>query len=95
MGDRELVAMDEAAIIPKPLLDSLVVESGQGDRGFPDSAGTNEGNWTKVPGEIDYLLDQFITPETGPWWWRWQFSRYTGFRCKITCSMVVQTADLV
>ena len=95
MGGWELVATDEPAIIPEPLLDSVVVESGQSDGGFPDSASTNEGDWTKVLSETDYLLDQLITPETGPRWRRRRFSRYAGFRCKIMSSMVAHTADLV
>ena len=41
----------------KPLLDSVVVEDGQGNRGLADSASANESDWGKLLGEIDYLLD--------------------------------------
>jgi hypothetical protein len=47
-GGWELVATDEPAVVAKPLLDSIVVENGQGDGGFPDPAGADESDWTKV-----------------------------------------------
>ena len=83
----ELVAADEPAVMPEPLLDSVVVENGEGDRGFPDPTNADESNWTKILGEMDYLLDQFIPSEEGPWRRRWQFSGYAGFRCETTRSM--------
>ena len=84
----ELVATDEPAIMPEPLLDSVMVENGKSDGGFPNPAYTDESDWTKVFSEMNYLLDQLITPEEGPWWWRRQFSRYAAFRYKIPCSTV-------
>ena len=56
-GGWELVATDEPAVVAKPLLDSIVVEDGQGDRSFPDPAGADESDWTKVFSEMDDLLN--------------------------------------
>ena len=56
-GGYELVATDEPAVMPEPLLDSIMVEDCQGDRGFPDPTGADESDRTKVFGEIDCLLD--------------------------------------
>ena len=69
-GGWELVTTNAPAVVTKPLLDSVVVENGQSDRGFPYPADTDESDWTKVFGKMDYLLDQLITPKTSPWWWR-------------------------
>jgi hypothetical protein len=54
-------------VVAKPLLDPIVVENGQGDRRLPDSASTNQGDWNKVLGEIDYLLDQLVASEERSW----------------------------
>jgi len=67
----------------KSLLDPIVVENGQGDGGLPDSASTDESDWSKVLGEIDYLLDQLVASEEGPRWQRWRFPGYAEFRCKM------------
>ena len=56
-GGRELVTADEPAVVAKPLLDSAVVENGQGDRGLPNPTRTDERDWAKVFGETDCLLD--------------------------------------
>ena len=56
-GGRELVTTDESAVVTKPLLDPIVVENGQGDRGLPDTARPDESDWPKVFGEINGLLD--------------------------------------
>ena len=57
MGGWELVTTDEPAVVAKPLLDSAVVENGQGSRGFPDPSGADESNWVEVLGEIYRLRD--------------------------------------
>ena len=67
---RELVTSDEPAVIPKPNLYAIVVEDGQGDRGFPDATCTDESGWGEVLSETDDLIDKLFTPETGPGWWR-------------------------
>ena len=77
MGCRKLITADEPPVVTKLLLDPVVVEDSQGDRGLPDSASTNESDWDKVLGEVDYLLDQLVTSEEDSWWRRWQFSRDT------------------
>ena len=53
----ELIAADEPAVVAELLLDSIVVEDCQGNRGLPDTAGADESDWAKVFGEIDCLLD--------------------------------------
>jgi len=63
---RELVTPDESTVVTKPLLDPVVVENGQGNGGLPDSASTDESDWSKLLGEIDYLLDQLVASEEGP-----------------------------
>jgi len=92
---REFVTPDESTVVTKSLLDPVVVEDGQGDRGLPDSARTNEGDWSKPLGEIDYLLDQLVTSEEGPWGQRWRFSRYARFGCETIGPLVAEIADLV
>ena len=56
-GGWELVAADEPAVVAKSLLDPILVENGQGNRGFPDPASTDESDWTKVSGEMHDLLN--------------------------------------
>ena len=67
-GGRELVTPNESTVVAKPLLDLIVVEDGEGDGGFADSTGTNEGNRNKTLSEINYLLDQLVASEEGPRW---------------------------
>ena len=56
-GGRELVATDEPTVLAKPLLDSIVVENGQGDGGLANPTGADESDWVKVFSEIDGLPD--------------------------------------
>ena len=56
-GGGELVAADEPAVVAKSLLDPILVENGQGDRGFPNSASADESDWMKVFGEMNDLLN--------------------------------------
>jgi len=65
---REFVARNESTVIAKPLLDTIVVEKGQGNGGLANPASTDEGDRNEVLGEIDYLLDQFVTSKEGPRW---------------------------
>jgi len=51
-----------------------VVENGQGDGRLADSTGTDEGDWNKVLGEINYLLDQLVASEKCSRWQRRGFS---------------------
>jgi len=57
---REFVTTNESTVMTKPLLDPVVVEDGQSDRGFADSANTNQSDRGKLLGEIDYLLNQLV-----------------------------------
>ena len=66
---RELVATDETTIISKPFLDVIVVEDGQGNGRLPDPPWTDKSDWGQVFCKADYLLDNFVTTETGPRWW--------------------------
>ena len=82
MGARggELIATNEPAVVPKPFLDAIVVENGQGDGRFPDPPCANESDRSEVFGEINNILDQVITSETGPRWRRRELSRRDGIR---------------
>jgi len=83
-----LVTTDEATVVAKPLLDPIVVEDGQGDGCLADSASTDEGDWSEVLSEIDYLLDQLVAPK-GSRWWRRGFSRYAKFKFKVISPWIV------
>ena len=43
-GGWELVAADEPAVVAEPLLDSIMVENGQGDGGLPNPSDANESD---------------------------------------------------
>ena len=90
-----MIAANESTLMAKPLLDPVVVEDSQGDRGLPDPASTNHGEWNKVLGEIDCLLDQLVASEERSWGWGWTFSWYAIFECKMTGPSVASIADLV
>jgi hypothetical protein len=66
LGSWELVAADEPPVIAKSVLDPIVVEDGQSDGGFADSACTDESDWFEVFSETQDLLDQLIPSETDP-----------------------------
>jgi len=80
---RELVATNESTVMAKPLLDPIMVENGQGDGGFANSASANKSDWNGFLSEINYLLDQLVAPEEGPWRQRRGFSRCARFKCEI------------
>ena len=69
-----MITANESAVMAKPPLDPVVVENGQGDGGLPDSTSTNQGNWNKILGEIDCLLNQLVASEERSWRRRWTFS---------------------
>ena len=48
-----MVATDEPAMMPEPLLDSFVVENSESGGGFPNPACTDESDWTEVFSEMD------------------------------------------
>ena len=83
-GDWELIAADESAVVAESLPDPIIVENGQGDRGFPDSASADESDRTKVFGEMHDLLNQLVTPKEGPRWRRWGFPVWAGSACEIS-----------
>ena len=56
-GGRESVTTDEPAVVAIPLLDSIMVENCQGDRGLPNPAGADKSDWVKSFDEINCLLD--------------------------------------
>ena len=89
-----MVTPNESTVVAKSLLDLIVVEDRQGDGGFADPTGTNEGNWSKALSEIDYVLDQLVASEECPWWQRWRFPRHAVFKCKIMGPSIVYIADL-
>ena len=79
----------------KPLLDPVVVEDGQGNRGLPDSANTNQSDRGKLFGEIDYLLDQLVASKKRSWRQRRRFSGYARFWCEMTGPSAAYITDLV
>jgi hypothetical protein len=70
----ELVATDESAVLPKTLLDEVVVEDGQSDRRLSDPPCADETDGCEVLCETNDLLDHLVSPKDGPR--RWGFSRY-------------------
>ena len=91
----EFVTANESAVVTEPLLDPVVVENGQGDRGLADSASTDEGDWGEVLSEIDNRLDQLVASEERPRWQRWGFSRHAAFECKKMGLSMAYIPDLV
>ena len=86
----ELVATDEPAVVSKPLLDSIVVEDGQGDGCFPDPPWTDKSGWSEIFGEANDLLDQPIASKTGPRPRGRKLSKYARFKCKAQNFLVVE-----
>ena len=70
----ELVTADKPTVVPKPFLDAIVVEDGQSNGRFTDSAWTDQGDWSEVFSEANDPLDQLVTSETGSRRWGRQFS---------------------
>ena len=70
-------------MVAKPLLDSIVVEDRQGDRGLADSASTDQSDWSQLLGQIDNLLDQLVAAEERPRGLGWRFSGYARFGCEM------------
>ena len=68
MGVRggELVAADEPTVFTKPLPDAVVMEDGQSDGCFANSASTDESDGCENYSETDDLFDQFVASKTGP-----------------------------
>ena len=75
----ESITANESTVLAKPLLDPVVVEDRQGNRGLADSPSTNQGDRGKLLGEIDYLLDQLVASKERPWGRRRRFSWYARF----------------
>ena len=85
----EPITTNESAVVTKPLLDPVMVEDGQGDGGFADSPSTNESDWSKLLGEIDYLLDQLVASKERPWGNRWRLSGNARFGCEMIGPSIV------
>jgi hypothetical protein len=85
----ELVAADESAVVPKPLLDPVVVKNSQGDGSLPDSASANESNRGEVLGEIDDLLDNSSRPKKVLGGRGGNSPGMLNLRCEIMCPTVV------
>ena len=85
----ELVASDELSILPKLLLDAMVMKNSQSDGCLATSTGTDKGSGSKVFHQSNDLFNQLITSKTGPqcrWWW---FTRYGGCKHKRLCSLEI------
>ena len=72
----EFIAPDEPTVISKPLLDTIVVENGQGDGRLPDPPWTDESNRRQVFRKANNFLDQLVASKAGPRRRGWGFSRY-------------------
>ena len=46
------------ATVAEPLLDTIAVDDRQWNGCLANAAGTDEGDWVEVLGQVDYLLDQ-------------------------------------
>ena len=78
VGGRELVTADKPTVVAESLLDAIIMEGSQSDRCISDPTRTNGGDGCQVFGQVNNLLDQHVTSETGPRRrWRW-FTRYIG-----------------
>ena len=95
MGGRELVAADESTLVTETLLDAILMEDGESDGCFSDPPWTDESDWGEFFSEIDDLLDQLATSETGSWRWRRRFPKRTRYIYQAVYSLVVEVADLV
>ena len=82
-GRGESVATDKPTVVAKSPLDPIVVKDSLDNGRLANSASPDESDWSEVLSQTDYLLDQFVTSEEGPWWQRRGFSRYTKFECEI------------
>jgi len=60
MRSGESVTTDEPTVVPKPLLDVIVMKDSQGDRSLANPAGTDEGDWCEAFRETDNLLNQLV-----------------------------------
>jgi len=67
----EFVATDEPTIVTKPSSDATIVEDRQGGGRLANSASTDQSDWGEVFCETNNSLDQVVTSEEDPWWWRW------------------------
>ena len=63
----KLITADESTVPAKSFFDSIVVEDGEGDGGFPNPPCADEGDGFEVFSKSDDLVDQFITSKTIPW----------------------------
>ena len=69
----ELVTADEPTVVAEPFLDAIVMEGGQGDRYFADSAGTNKSERSEVSCQTNDLLDQLVASIEDSWWRGWGY----------------------
>jgi len=90
----ELVATDKTTVGPKPFLDAIVVEDGEGDGRFPNPSCADESNWSEIFCEADDLIDQILTSETSPRRWGRRLSKCAKCKCETLDLPVVWTTNL-
>ena len=95
VGSRELVAADESTLVTETLLDAILMKDGESNGCFSDPPWTDESDWSEIFSEIDDLLDQLGTSETGSWRRRRRFPKCTRYIYQAVDSLVVEVADLV
>jgi hypothetical protein len=62
---RELVTSYESTILPKSLLDAIVMEDSQSDGCLANPTSTNQSDWGETFYQGDDFLDQIVTSEAG------------------------------
>lgn len=59
----KLVAANESTVVPKSLLDVIMIEDGESNGRLPDPRGTNESDGLELFSEVNDLLDNFVASE--------------------------------
>ena len=86
----ELVAANKSTVIPKPFLDSVIVEDAQCDGRLANPTSAYESNSIEVFGETDKLLDEVASSETDLQWRGQGFTAWTKYKCQTAGLLVVK-----
>ena len=73
----------------------MVMEDSESDGCLADSTGANESDGCEVFGQTDNLLNQLVTPETGPRRRRGKFTECARRKYKSIDPLVIEIADLI
>ena len=89
----KLVARNEPTVITKPLFNALIVEDGQDDGCFADSAGTDQSDGGEALCEMDDPLNQLVASKAEPRRRRREFPRSARCKSKTPGTVVIEVAD--